>query len=667
MKKTLISYLLTFVFLISSAYSLDIPAKHELDKREYRRFVLDNQLKVLLVSDPEMNTSAAAMDIQVGSLSDPRNRQGLAHFLEHMLFLGTRKFPDVDEYGKYLKSRGGYSNAFTAGDHTNYHFQVHHDAFEGALDRFSQFFIAPLFNPDYTDKEINAVNNEHMKNLQNDMWRKYNLMNTLYRKDHPANHFSTGNAKTLEGVDSAEFKEFYQQYYSSNRMGLVLASKKSLDWMESMVRKYFTEVKNHDLEKIKFPTDYLPEKKTFRLVKVKPIKDIRTLEIDFPLPGTLEYYASKPTQLIGHLLGHEGKGSLLSLLKAEGLATGLSAGGYSATADYGSLSINVSLSEKGLEEYARVVKFCFSYINMMKANGYVKQAFEESKTMAKLNEVYANRGEGTGLAADLAGNLNRYPLEVAERVSFIFEKENPEAYQKILSYLRPDNMICVLTGKNLETDKKESIYGTEYSFSENEDFYKELLKVTEHPQLSMPAANPFLPKNANSLSERPVQILNYPGVDLWYSQDTQFKRPKVSLLYHLRLSKAKTSLRFSTMLDIYSAVVREQLNELAYPASQAGLHYSVSADLAGINIIVSGYNDSAPILLKEISKELLNIHIDEVRFNNIKDRMIRGWRNFEKDAAYKIIRMVSRQFHREHVFPYAIKANELENITLIDL
>ena len=61
------------------------------DKRDYKAFILDNGLKVLLISDPETDKSAAALDVNIGSMSDPREVQGLAHFLEHMLFNGTKK------------------------------------------------------------------------------------------------------------------------------------------------------------------------------------------------------------------------------------------------------------------------------------------------------------------------------------------------------------------------------------------------------------------------------------------------------------------------------------------------------------------------------------------------------------------------------------------------
>ena len=90
-----------FALLLGSFLFFHIPVfaqtltKHADDKSVSRHFVLDNGLKVLLVSDPDFNNSAAALEVQVGSLMDPKDRQGLAHFLEHMLFLGNKKYPEV--------------------------------------------------------------------------------------------------------------------------------------------------------------------------------------------------------------------------------------------------------------------------------------------------------------------------------------------------------------------------------------------------------------------------------------------------------------------------------------------------------------------------------------------------------------------------------------------
>lgn len=74
-----------------------------------------------------------------------------------MLFLGTEKFPDENEYTNYLTTNGGNSNAFTSSENTNYYFEVGKPHLEGALDRFSQFFVSPTFTQDATDREMCAI------------------------------------------------------------------------------------------------------------------------------------------------------------------------------------------------------------------------------------------------------------------------------------------------------------------------------------------------------------------------------------------------------------------------------------------------------------------------------------------------------------------------------
>ena len=153
------------------------------------------------------------MTVGVGSMSDSPDSFGMAHFLEHMLFLGTEKYPDGGSYQKFVSIHDGYSNAYTAEDRTNYHFEIDPDYFEEGLDRFAQFFISPLFNPDLVDREKRAVDSEHSKNIPNDFRRIYQVKRKAYDIEHPANHFATGNLKTLEGVGRKELLNFYNKLH----------------------------------------------------------------------------------------------------------------------------------------------------------------------------------------------------------------------------------------------------------------------------------------------------------------------------------------------------------------------------------------------------------------------------------------------------------------------
>lgn len=109
-----------------------------------------------------------------------------------MLFLGTQKFPNENGYTKFLAEHGGSSNASTHTDHTNYYFDIVPDQLFNALDRFSQFFIAPLFTSSATEREINAVNSEHEKNVASDMWRLDQLDRYSGDQNHPFHKFGTG-------------------------------------------------------------------------------------------------------------------------------------------------------------------------------------------------------------------------------------------------------------------------------------------------------------------------------------------------------------------------------------------------------------------------------------------------------------------------------------------
>jgi insulysin len=71
--------------------------------------------------------------------------------------MGTEKYPKENEYLDYLSQHNGNANAYTSDNHTNYYFGVGPEFLEGALDRFAQFFIAPLFDPSCVDREICAV------------------------------------------------------------------------------------------------------------------------------------------------------------------------------------------------------------------------------------------------------------------------------------------------------------------------------------------------------------------------------------------------------------------------------------------------------------------------------------------------------------------------------
>ncbi len=621
------------------------------DESAYRRLTLDNGLRVILLSDPKFNKSSAALAVGTGSYRDPASRQGLAHFLEHMLFLGTAKYPDVAEYRTYLENNGGAGNAYTAGGLTNYHFEVRHEAFEGALDRFSQFFIAPLFAPKFAEREMNAVNSEFQFRLQNDLWRETQLRTLFYQPGHPANHFNIGSRETLTGTTHEELFAFYRAHYSAERMTLAVMGKASLDQLEQWARRYFAGIENQHLALAPLPADYLPPKPVLRLIRMQPVKDLRQLSLEFPLPATRQFYASKPAELLGFILGHEGEGSLLSHLKAEGLATGLSAGVDADAPEFGSFNITIKLTPAGLAKYPRVLDLVFGAIAQVRAAGYPSYLFRERQAMARLDEMFQDKGEGTERATALANQLQEFPLEVAERAPFLWLKEDPAAYQSILAQLRPDNLLATLMAKGVTTDKTEHFFGTKYSYrEEGGPAYTALLQPPAVAAIQLPKANPFVPVHAALLPLQPLHLIDEPGLSLYYAQDTEFLRPMVAEAYRFRLPRSLGSLENAVLLRFYEACVNESLNETTFTAREAGLGFNFSAGLEGLRIVIDGYDESTARLRDAVAANLIDFSVSPERFAAIKDRLIRGFASFPRSDAYQIVSTTNQSTVREFYY-----------------
>lgn len=649
----MLAALLAGLLPLVAGVSSEIPPPPEVpnDTAEFRRFVLENGMKVLLLSDPKLNKSSAALTVGVGSLSDPPERQGLAHFLEHMLFLGTEKYPDVADFDAYLKANGGYNNAGTWPDHTTYMLEIRHEAFPGALDRFSQFFIAPLFDPTFTEREMNAVNSEFHRHLEHDGRRAAQVAATRYREGHPMAHFAIGNRETLTGTTREELLAFYEQYYSADQMALALTGRASLDELEAWAREYFGPVPNRGRKPVRFSPDYLPEKPALRLLRVAAVKDERQISLEFPLPSTVRHWQSKPDVLLGFILGYEGEGSLLSHLKNEGLATALAAGSYDYAQSFASFRIEIDLTPAGLENYPRVLELVFAAIAELKRADYPGYLFHERQTMARLEEAYRDKGEGASRAVDLSTLLWTYPLEVAERVPFLWVREDADAYRELLAQLRPDNLLVTLLARGLPTDQVEPYYGTEYSYSEETGpAYTALLDPPKVAGIHLPAPNPFIPTEVGQLALRPVQLIAEPVLSLYYWQDTEFQRPLVAELYRFRFPRSLATREGAARLMFYEACVREALNEIAYTAGEAGLHLEITADLDGVQINLDGYDATAPRLREAVVESLVDFELPEARFAAIKDRLVRSLEDFALQEAFQIAQQTRRTVAREFYY-----------------
>ncbi len=620
------------------------------DTAQFRRFVLENGMRVLLVSDGKFNKSSAALVMPIGASDDPVDREGMAHFLEHMLFLGTEKYPDANEYGNFMQTNGGYNNAYTASDHTNYQFEVRHEAFAEGVDRLAQFFIAPRFTPEFTGREINAVHNEAMRHVQNDLRRRFLVAAELYAPGSPENKFGTGNKDTLAGATPAQVRAFYEATYSADRMALALCGKAPLDELEKLAREKLGPVPKRQVTPPVREARFLPRKAALRLAQVEPIKELRFLGLEFLIPGTRADFASKPDELLSQLISYPGPGGLIEALKRDGLINGMSGGVWERTPVYGSFLLSMDLTPTGQEQHARVLAEIFAYLAHLRAAPFPADFYRDRARIAALDETFKDRGEGAALATRLANQALFYPLEIAERAADVWGAPDEPAYRRLLNTLTADNALVILSAKGVPTDRKERIYGTAYSYTEETGAaYNAIAQPASKTKFALPGANRFMPADTPLLAERPVALINEPGLVLHYAPDTEFQRPQTALSVRFVPVRELGSARSAALLRLYDACLRDFLTPATSDAELAGLDLASDFTLEGAKFSAAGYGDSAARYLVHAAGNLRTFTLAPGRFEAIKEAVLRGLRSYNQTEAYVLARdrrdALVREFH----------------------
>jgi insulysin len=613
------------------------------DPRSYRALVLDNALKVILVSDPETDMAAASLSVHVGSGADPADRAGLAHFLEHMLFLGTEKYPQPGEYKDFISRHGGGENAYTAFDETNYFFEIAADQLEPALDRFAQFFIAPLFNQEYVQRERAVVHSEYLGRRTDDGRRIQAAVQQAMNPQHPYATFAVGNLETLADRPGSDVREelldFYRKHYSANLMALTVVGKQPLDELERWVRARFTQVENRDAQPLRiqvplFAVGTLPAR-----LDVVPERETFSVSYSFPIPAVREHWRAKPEVHVSHLLGHEGEASLLAELKRRGWAQTLSAGTGFNDHSGATLDVNISLTPEGSTQLDAISTLLFRYVAVIRENGVQRWLFDENARLAEIDFRFSEKPSPTALARRLARMQHMVPQTQVLRASYAFEQWRPDLVRELLAALRPDNVLITRVAPGLDTDRRAPWYDTRFRLTRLGDADTAAWReATQATALAVPEPNPFIPQQLELLppahARTPTQAMEPPGFQLWHLQDGSFGLPRADFFFSLRSPAANDSPRRSVLTRLFVDAVNDQLDAFAYPADLAGLSFSLYMHSRGLSVRISGYHDRQHVLLERILAALADPVLDPQRIEILKQSLKRRLENSRRDQPY---------------------------------
>ena len=618
-------------------------------KTERRSFTLANNLQVLLISNPNRSKASAALDVKVGSLAEPEKFPGLAHFLEHLLFLGTGKYPEVDGYKKHIEKFQGSHNAFTSRENTNYHFSINHEGYEEALDRFAQFFIDPAFHPEFVDKERKAVNDEAVMLKNRDVWKRMILLSRLMDPSHAFSRYHPGDLKTLSDIGRDDVLKFYRDFYSASDMSLVLDSRESLEQMESWVRKMFSSIPDRGQKRPSYPTQLFKSENLPLIVEVSPVKSERKLVLHFGMGSLDELWESKPDRLLSHLIGHEGAGSLLSLLKKEQLALSLSAG-FEQHSFASVCEINIELTEKGNQEYLKVVEYFFSYIKLLQQKGLPSYLYDEVAKMSHIEFLHGNENgaDGGQHAIFISQFLDKYPAQVTDQRMRLFYKYDPQGFNKVLSYLAPENLVLMHSHPKVKTNLKEVDFNTSYAVLEaSPELLKGWTQVSVNDALHLPEPNPYIPdvkQPAKRDASEPEQLMQNEWGSFWVKQDHVTHEPKIKLRLLLMTPEVNKSPLSKALTQLYLMGLKDSINEWKYQLDLAGISFHVISSHRGIEIVVEGFADKANLVLESLVGKLTDSSLSLDKLEIFKAKLTESYENILKENPYQLAFYEVRHF-----------------------
>ncbi|CAN7139118.1 unnamed protein product [Brassica rapa subsp. narinosa] len=607
--------------------------------------------------DHQTKKAAAAMCVAMGSFLDPPEAQGLAHFLEHMLFMGSTEFPDENEYDSYLSKHGGSSNAYTEMEHTCYHFEVKREFLQGALKRFSQFFVAPLMKTEAMERELLAVDSEFNQALQNDACRLQQLQCHTSTKGHPLNRFAWGsNKKSLSGamengVDLREcIVKLYKEYYHGGLMKLVVIGGEPLDLLEIWVAELFGDVKNGS--KIR-PTLVAegPIWEGGKLYRLEAVRDVHTLDLTWTLPPLRHAYVKKPEDYLAHLLGHEGRGSLHSFLKVKGLITSLSAGVGDDGINRSSLAyvfgMSIHLTDYGLEKIYDIIGYIYQYLKLLRDASPQEWIFKELQDIGNMDFRYAEEQAADDYAAELSGNMLAYPVEHVIYGDYVYQTWDPKMIEDLMGFFTPKNMRIDVVSKSVKSEefRTEPWFGSRYV---EEDVPLTLMETWSNPSevdtsLHLPSKNQFIPcdfsirainSDVDPKSQSPPKcLIDEPLMKFWYKLDETFKVPRANTYFRINLKGAYDSVKNCLLTELFINLLKDELNEIIYQARYllgkyiAKLETSLSMYGDKLELKVYGFNEKIPALLSKILAIAKSFMPSLDRFKVIKENMERGFRN----------------------------------------
>ncbi len=320
-----------------------------------KKYQLKNGLTVVLVQSRKSPVVSIQMWVRTGSADESARQAGLSHFIEHLLFKGTKSFR-VGEIAALVEGAGGELNAFTSFDQTVFYVTVA-NAFEDlGLKVISEMMGCPLFDPVEVDNEREVVIEEIKRGLDSPHRQASQLMFSTAYPQHPYGRPVIGYEKIIRSVSVKAIRSYFNDRYVTKNMFLVVVGDFETSMMETKIESHFSDLKKKNATKVK-RTFRAKGRKNAIQMQSGPFKE-SLLHLAWPIPKA-GHRDIPALDVLAMILGQGESSRLNHRLRMErGLVNYVGASSFWAL-DPGLLTVSLSLKEEqgqqALEELAREI------------------------------------------------------------------------------------------------------------------------------------------------------------------------------------------------------------------------------------------------------------------------------------------------------------------------
>lgn len=424
---------------------------------------LKNGLEIFLISSEKLNGTCVNLLLKVGSAHEGPEIDGLAHFLEHSLFLGTKNFPGQNEFGKFLRTHGGSTNASTDTLMTHYSFSISNQFLEPALERFCEFFNSPLFSEEYLQNEINIIENEFLSKTNN----YYTLLEHVFKQIADENHiyskFFYGNSKTLKTIpceNGISLRErtihFFEEYYGSENMVLFILSNFSIQELSEIAYKYFSTIRSCTKSSPKPESLSLYPEFPFlgvskRLIKVHLNTNTNELMLIFPLPKK-EYGLSRMfSRYLSFFLCPKSEGLLNDIIQKK-FCYNISLDDTYSQLGFSYITIILFLTEQGVSNMSEVILSLFSAFQVIKKTLLIDEYIQQILNSDHINFLKIEDSLPSIRVMELLKvyYMTKSNPEKLFSSNYFTPQFSQEVFEDFMDQLNPEKMVAIMVGSKID-------------------------------------------------------------------------------------------------------------------------------------------------------------------------------------------------------------------------